>query len=327
MTDSEPLLSVIITSYTTERLNNLCELLDRLAAQTYRRLEIVFVGERTPELCDRVRAHADETSIPRVRVLLNEGPYGANWARNMGIRQAEGELLAFVDDDALPFPDWAEELVKTYADPTIVGVTGPILPLWEDEAMSWFPEQLDWVVGCTMWSGITEQRPVRSVNGTNSSFRRQALAIAGPYATALGPHRADRAEWREFAEETELSLRVRQKTGKEIVHNPRVRVYHRVPRSKFTPGWMAQRSFQVGRTRRMIRTLHDKNHRQADILSPERQLLKRILEELTPGAVKQLPARPLVAARTIAITGYVLFFVALGYYSYSSRRGPYLVSA
>ena len=74
-----------ITIYTTEGMSSVCESLDRLAAQTYRRLEIVFVGERTPELCDPVRAHADEAGTPRVEVLLGEGPHGALWGRNLGV--------------------------------------------------------------------------------------------------------------------------------------------------------------------------------------------------------------------------------------------------
>lgn len=318
MANKKPLLSVIVTTYSKSRLPDLFGLLTSLKGQTYPHLEIIFVGERELELCATVAGYAQGDS--KVKVLFNEGPHGATWARNLGVGTAEGEILAFVDDDALPFSDWAEELVKTYQDPSVVGVTGPILPLWEDEAMRWFPEELDWVFGCATWSGIREMRQVRSVNGTNSSFRRQALAVAGPYSTALGPRKADRKEWSEFGEETELSLRVVEKTGKRIVHNPKVRVHHRVPREKFRWSFFAQRAYQVGRTRRMIQTLQDKNHHQADILGPERQLLKRILCGLIPAAVKQLPVRPLLAARRISITGYVLFFVALGYYSHLVGR-------
>jgi len=314
--DSGPLLSVIITSYAKNRPPDVFDLLESLKAQTYPHLEIVFVGEREPELCAAVAGYAQGDR--KVKVLFNEGPPGATWARNLGVGAAEGEILAFVDDDALPFPDWAEALVKTYKDPSIVGVTGPILPLWEDEAMEWFPQELDWVFGCATWSGITETREVRSVNGINASFRRQALAMAGPYSVALGPRKADRKEWSEFGEETELSLRVTQKTGKRIVHNTKVRVYHRVPRKKFRWGFLAQRAYQVGRTRRMIKRLC--RHHPTDVLSTERQLLRRILFGLIPGTVKQLSTRPVFAGRRLAVTGYVLFFVALGYYAHLVSR-------
>ena len=169
-------ISIVISSYTIDRLRDITELLDSIQAQTYQNIETLIVTERLPELADSIRRYITEKGYPRMQVLHNEGEWGASSARNLALGQAKGDIIAFVDDDAIPFPDWAEEIVKIYADDSsVIGVTGPILPLWEEESMNWFPREFYWIFSCTYWDmeTITE---VRNGYGTNLSFRREALS-------------------------------------------------------------------------------------------------------------------------------------------------------
>ena len=53
----QPLLSIVVTSYTTERLNDIYELLDSVKTQTYSDIETIFVAERSTELCDKIKIH------------------------------------------------------------------------------------------------------------------------------------------------------------------------------------------------------------------------------------------------------------------------------
>ena len=121
--------------------------------------------------------------------------------------------------------------MKTYAqDSSVIGVTGPILPLWEQESMSWFPRELYWIFSCTYWD-MAEKTEVRNGYGTNLSFRREAFNSGERFRTSLGVKGGGQRGWQEpGAEEVEFSLRVRRKTGKHIVYNPRVRVKHKVYR-------------------------------------------------------------------------------------------------
>lgn len=318
-TDTEaklPLLSIIVTSYTTKRLNDVLELLDSIKAQTYPNIETIFVAECSTELLDKVKAYASENNSLNLKVIFNDGEPGATSARNLGIREASGKFLAFIDDDAFLFPDWAKELVKTYEDSSIVGVTGPISPLWEDKSTTWFPTQFDWIIGCSRWMESAEMEDVRNVYGTNASFRRDALGLAGFYSVALGPLKHDESEWGELAEEAELSLRVTTKTGKRIVYNPGVRVYHKVPSYKLQWGFILPRAYQVGRTRHMLKALNTSKNNSTDVLSTEHQLLKRILTKLLPSILKGFFSSPVIAWRQLLVTITALFFVALGYYSH-----------
>ena len=71
-----PSLSVIITSCTTERLNDIYELLDSIKAQTYPSIETLFVAERSRELLDKVNSYAGEKNILNLKVLFNDGEPG-----------------------------------------------------------------------------------------------------------------------------------------------------------------------------------------------------------------------------------------------------------
>src|SRR5436190_598073 len=54
---------------------------------------------------------------------------GGAWARNLGARATVLEVAAFLDDDAVPEPQWLAELLAEFADPDVAAVTGRILEL------------------------------------------------------------------------------------------------------------------------------------------------------------------------------------------------------
>jgi len=314
-----PLLSIIVTSYTMGRLSDIYELLDSIRAQTYTNVETILVAERSRELYDRIKAYTQEKSIPNPKVIFNDGELGLSAARNLGIKHAEGDIIAFIDDDVLPFSDWAEEIVKTYQDSSVIGATGPILPLWKDEPMDWFPSQFDWILSCSSFSGITEKRAVRNVWGTNMSFRREAFDLSGLFLTHLGAKGGGGGLGKQdFAgEETEFSIRLRRITGKSIIYNPNIRVYSKVYKYRATPTFIAKRAYSEGYTKAMFNRTYRDNANSEKLLSVEYQLLGRIFTELFPDIFKRFFTNPIIAWRKFSVTIIALSFVALGYFSYS----------
>lgn len=103
-----PLISVIIPVY------NIMEYLPRcvhsVTAQTYQNLEILLVDDGSTdgsgELCDRL-AKED----PRIKVFHKENG-GSSSARNLGLRNARGECVGFVDSDDYVEPDTYEKLQR-----------------------------------------------------------------------------------------------------------------------------------------------------------------------------------------------------------------------
>ena len=321
MADSGPLLSVIITSYAKNRLPDVFDLLESLKAQTYGHIEIVFVGEREPELCEQVKDYADQQGMRSVIVLFNDGGPGLSAARNVGIERAQGDIIAFVDDDVILSHDWAEEVVEGFADSSIIGMTGPAYPLWEDPGMSWLPEELYWLISCTGWTGWARAREVRNAWGMNMAFRREAFTDGLRFSSRFGLCNSSRLSWIDPpSEDVDFSLRAKERTGKKIIFCPKASVWHKVPRKRIGVKFVVQRSASVGFQRRMLKKLYPKAGKNSKPLDQERQLLRRILTGLFPRILGHFFVNPWRAWKELRIALVSLLFVALGY---CFLRSPY----
>jgi glucosyl-dolichyl phosphate glucuronosyltransferase len=303
-------ISVVVTTSSEHRLPSLLRLMESIERQQYQNLEIICVIERSKELRQAMEKEAQRMKHT-LQVSYFEKVLGANLARNIGIGLSTGDIVALIDDDARLHPNWANAVAQVYEDDTVIGVTGPVLPLWEDSSMSWWPKEFEWVIGCSGWTSNNVKRSIRGVLGTNASFRNYALLETG-YNESFGPkgHTKDkRNEWAELGEETELSLRIRMRTRKQIIYSPDVIVYHEVPKYKTSLAFARQRSFQVGRTKKEIDKLGA--YSETDVLGPEKILLRRlILNSFLPhsGAIRLSDY-----AQRFLLTITCVFYVALGY--------------
>jgi GT2 family glycosyltransferase len=317
----QPLLSIVTTSYTMNRLKDVYELLDSIETQTYRKTETIVVIERTTDLFDHVKRYTSEKAIPQTKVVFNKGEHGLSAARNLGIKEASGEIIAFVDDDALLYPDWADEIVKTYGDSSVIGATGPSFPKWETEALAWVPEEFYWIIGGSIFNARAEVHEVRNVSGTNMSFRREAFERSGLFLTSLGAQEGGGGLGKQkFAgEETEFSIRVRRKTGMRILYNPRIKVWHKVYRYRVSARFVARRAYSEGYTKAMLNKSRKDNSGDR-LLDVEHKLLWRIATKLFPNILKGFLVRPRTAWRQFSMTMNATFCVAVGYGSYTLQN-------
>ena len=316
MNVSNPFVSIVVTSYTMERFSDLTEMLGSLDAQTYRNFEIILVVEKSLELYDKLTAHVDEMDYKDTRVLFNYGPLGLSPARNLGIREARGGIIAFTDDDALAFPDWLERIVDTFArDQSIIGVTGSALPLWEDESMRWFPEEFYWIFGCTAFCGLTKMQDVRNVWGADMAFTREAFEMAGLFnEDDFGSSVANEMGKRGLiGDDTEFSHRVRRTTGKRIVYNPDVRIWHKVYRFRLSTRFIWRYSYQHAYSKAMFRHAFDDSLKE-NTLAREYELLKRIFLTLLPSIGIEFFRKPGHSWRRLLVTSNVLVSTAFGYF-------------
>ena len=214
-----PSVSVIVA--TRNRPDRLRACLESLLALATAPDEIVVVDncpgdERTRDVCSRYA----------VRYVREDAP-GAARARNRGILEAKGDLLAFTDDDCVVDTHWLDRLHNTFADPLVMAVTGYIGPLELEtraqylfELHGGFERHFQRVV----FDGLTSSPVVaagKAGASANVIFRRRAFEEVGLFAEDLGPGTPARS-----AEDSDVFYRVLA-AGYRIVFDPARVVSHR----------------------------------------------------------------------------------------------------
>jgi glycosyltransferase involved in cell wall biosynthesis len=309
----QPLLSIIITSYTANRLKDIFELLDSLKNQTYSNIEIIHIAERSRELYERVKDYAEKNGVSNIKMVFYPTELGISEARNTGVRHARGDIIAFIDDDAVPSTTWAEEIVKTFVEHTdIIGVSGPVLPLFEDPSLKWFPEEFYWMIGCTAWKGLKEKADLEYAWGVNMAFRKEAFNFSFfKDRYTKGVH--EEGKIGPVGDDWEFSFTVKMKTGKRILYNPNVKVLHKVSGYKLTSKFIRRYAFWQGYSNAMFK---DKLKATRERLKTEYDLLHKIIFRLIPSIAREFMANRNVALKKLKITVEALLYFSFGYISY-----------
>jgi GT2 family glycosyltransferase len=116
--------TVVIPTY--KRADVLPYLLDALKRQTFRSFDVVFVvkpsGDGTEQLIDEASA------VLNVKTVEQKNGYIVD-AYFQGVKHASGDIVAFLDDDALPASDWLQKTVEIFRTQPVAAVTGDAYPV------------------------------------------------------------------------------------------------------------------------------------------------------------------------------------------------------
>jgi GT2 family glycosyltransferase len=295
MSASPATASVIVCAYTQRRWDDLQAAVDAVAALPETG-EVVLVVDHEPALLARAR-----TRWPDITVIPNTASRGLSGARNTGVDAASGDIVAFVDDDAVAESDWLRLLLVPFTDPDVVAVGGRARPVWPEGGPSMFTDELLWIVGCSHRGLPTTPADVRNVIGSSMAFRRESVLRAGGFNPDTG--RVGRFPL--GCEETELCIRISQAdSGARIRLEPRAVVNHRVTADRVTWSYLRRRSFYEGVSKAALA----KQLGRGDALSTESSYLARVI----PRAVLREAGRftPEGVSRAAAICVSVLATVA-----------------
>ena len=261
-----PDVSVIICAYTERRWQDTLAAVASVAAQSYPALETILVVDYNPSLYQRLKAE-----LPAVTVVANNEAPGLSGGKNTGIAIARGDIVAFLDDDAIAAPDWLKFLVDSYTGDDVAGVGGLTLPLWQTARPSWFPGEFDWVVGCTYLGMPESGAPMRNLLGGNASFRREVFATAGGFRSGIG--RSGRG-LPAGGEETEFCIRLSQRSpGAVLRSDHRAVIWHRVSDARSRFSYFLTRCYAEGLSKALVAS----NVGASDGLSAERSHALRAL--------------------------------------------------
>lgn len=187
MTPAPPALSVAICTF--NRFDTLPLALAAIERQTIdpARLEVLVVDNSSDrDAAARYRRAA--RFAPNVR-WIDSSPPGLSRARNVALEQALGEIVAFVDDDALAEPGWAEAIVAALAaDPGAAVAGGPIVPEWGPAGPpDWLPvANIRLLTILDLGRRSRPLKPGEYVYGANFAIRRSLAIEAGGFDTNLG---------------------------------------------------------------------------------------------------------------------------------------------
>jgi GT2 family glycosyltransferase len=211
MNSNNPLTSIVICTH--ERHVSLQRTLESLLDLTYRQLEVVVVDsssdEKTVDLINSIKS-----SYPFSLKIIISQQRNISISRNIGLRNACGEFIFFIDDDAVPPVDWIEKTLDIYSlyGENCAGVGGIV----RDMTTTGYPFQYENGISNVMSNTINIRRQpaidynhiegwwYNSLMGANSSYRSRCLKAVNGYDEFF--------EY--FLDETDLCLRLIQSNYK-----------------------------------------------------------------------------------------------------------------
>lgn len=221
----QPLVTVAVC--TRDRAEDMKRCLEAITKLDYPHLEILVIDnapqtEATKEL---IAQH-----YPQVR-YVPEPRLGLDWARNRAILEANGEIIAYTDDDVVVDSGWVSAIAQKFAEnPDIMAVTGLVAPYeLETQAQVLFEEYGGFGRGFEQkwYRKATNQLPWQWLGagqfgtGANMAYRRSVFAEIGYFDPAL-----DVGTPTNGAGDLEMFIRV-LKAGYILVYEPKALIWHR----------------------------------------------------------------------------------------------------
>ncbi len=200
-----PFVSIIVP--VSKRNKNLVECIEHCLRLDYPDFELIVLPD-------------EQFSAPAGRLkVVPTGSMGPAQKRNIGSRQARGEIIAFIDDDTYPESDWLKNAVGYFVDEQIAAVGGPAVTpasdsLWQ-RASGGVYESL-FGGGAYRYRYLPQvKRFVDDYPSCNFIVRKDIVEQLGGFQTDFWP-----------GEDTHMCLEITAKLKKKIVYDPRILIYH-----------------------------------------------------------------------------------------------------
>jgi len=225
-------ISIIICSYRGNE-EYLIPCIKGVEAQDLQPSEVLIVVDTDSEAHDIGKLLSNLKNF--TLQVISSRKKGLSAARNAGIAASTGEIIVFLDDDAVPEPGWLRALTDPFLDPAVMVTGGPVKPRYAGRPL---PDNLAWMVGCT----VTRRLPVRPI-GCNMAFRREVFQVIGLFDDGYGRIRNNQAA----GEETLLLLRImRDFPHSRIMMVPTAEVTHYIPAYRTRLPFLIRRAWQEG---------------------------------------------------------------------------------
>lgn len=241
-------LSIIISTY--NNAVSLIRTLNSVAKQDADKAiwECVVVNNNsTDNTAEMVAAFAKEHSDINIK-LVDEAQQGLSYARNRGIAEAEGQFLAFIDDDETINEGFVSAYLDLFHNHGAFAGAGVLKVRYDSARPKWMSYYTEKMIANPLNLGKEIITITSSVNptGGNMAFNREIFRLYGGFDTNLGRKGNELSG----GEENDMFQRLRD-LGERVFYTPHAIAYHHIADRKLTPEYFDKLSYGVGVSKRI----------------------------------------------------------------------------
>lgn len=241
--------TIAVCTYNRAKLLALCiESLSKInfASQDF---EVMVVDNSSTDNTKEVCAKAKDLYPQLNFKYVVETQQGVGFTRTRCAVEAEGEIVAYIDDDCLAEENWLQYIVEFYEQhPEAMSTGGKIIPKYLVPVADWFGKYFWGLVGhYDQGNKVFRMTGVRYPSGANMHFRKSAFEKYGYFEGALG--RSGKSLM--AGEEKAMYLKLINNNEK-VYYLPHVVVHHHVEGNKFDKAYVRRHSYGIGGSERLM---------------------------------------------------------------------------
>jgi glycosyltransferase involved in cell wall biosynthesis len=229
------LISIIIC--TRNRASEVSECLEALAPQSklFDDVEVLVIDNGSTDNTKEVVSMVAGRENAHIRYVY-EGVPGLCQARNTGAREANGEYLAYIDDDERIGPDWILKIKQFFSQNHYDSVGGKVAVTIEGEPPLPIPGSMMWFFGQSSLGEVAKVLTYPShPQGGNFVVKRKAFMDTGGFDTNL----------KLYGDETEFFRRFSRK-GYTMYYDPDILVTQSIPAERLVLTELKQKAYKWG---------------------------------------------------------------------------------
>ena len=265
-------ISVIICTYNrSASLKRTLDHIDQMQIPEGLKWELIVVDNNSKDDTKEVVKHF-QAKTRTICKYIHESRQGLSFARNNGIQNALGEIIAFTDDDVLVDKNWIGLIYEAFSKNNDVAcIGGRILPVWEKPCPKWLGGELLNILALCDLGDETKILSEPKVWGANLSFKSSILRKYGFFDTNMG----NKGGKLYSGEETKY-LQELINAGEKIMYFPGVLVYHCIPEIRLKKKYFKKWYFDTGERSAIKMGAYNKKN----IIGIPLIVLRRVLKEM-----------------------------------------------
>ncbi len=199
-------VSVVIPAYNSEKTIKEC--IKAVLKQQIKDKEVIVVDDGSEDDTAEIVKKFDEVKY------LYQKQSGPAKARNLGIKNAKGEIIAFIDSDCTAEKNWLKEMLLSFNDEKVIGVQGTYKSKQKELIAKFVQLEIE-----ERYEYLKKSRQLDWIGSYSAAYRKKALNEVNCF---------DESFPKASGEDPELSFKL-QEQGHALVFNPEAIVWHRHP--------------------------------------------------------------------------------------------------